>query len=151
LRLAGENSQAAAEQTRAKFLDDYKGFGHVNYLGQPIWQKNVHVGRDPEHASEWLVVIDMYPGASTREYMESGKAEMVAVLDAKPADQQREWNDGIGRLLRPAEPLCYDFSEFERTNGKVLNTGSDVQYQRSFGSCATKLHNPPGFSCTEGH
>lgn len=103
------------------------------------------------HASEWLVVIDMYPGASTRECMESGKAEMVAVLDAKPAEQEREWNDGIGRLLRPAEPLCYDFSEFERTNGKVLNTGSDVQYQRSLGSCAAKLHNPPGFTCTEGH
>jgi hypothetical protein len=151
LKLAGENGQAAAEQTRAKFLDDYKSFGHVNYLGQPIWQNDVHVVRDPTHANEWLVVIDMYRGASTRECMESGKAEMVAVLDAKPTDQHREWDNRIGRILRPAEPLCYDFTEFERTNGKILNTGSDVQYQRSFGSCAKKLRNPPGFSCTAGH
>jgi hypothetical protein len=46
------------------------------------------------HASEWLVVINMYPGASTWECMESGKAEMVAVLEAKPAAQQREWVTG---------------------------------------------------------
>jgi hypothetical protein len=151
LKLAGENSQTAAEQTRARFLDDYRAFGHVNDLGQPIWENDVHVVRDPVHASEWLVVIDMYPGASTRECMEFGKAEMVEVLNAKPAEQQRGWDNRIGRMLKPAEAVCYDFSEFERTNGKILNTGSDVQYQRSLGSCANKLHNPLGFSCTERH
>jgi hypothetical protein len=151
LKLAGENSEATAEQTKAKFLDDYIGFGHVNYLGQPIWQNDVHVVRDPVHAGEWLVVIDMYPGASTSECMESGKEEMVSILNAKPSDQRRKWDNRIGRIIRPAEPLCYDFSEFERTNGKILNTSPDVQYQRSLGSCANKRHNPPGFSCTEGH
>jgi hypothetical protein len=151
LKLAGENSQTAAEQTRARFLDDYKRFGHVNYLGQPTWENDIHVVRDPIHHGEWLVVIDMYPGASTRECMESGKAEMLAVLRGKPADQRREWDNRIGRLLEPAEPLCYDFAEFERTNGRVLNTGSDVQYQRSLKSCAAKLSNPRGFSCTDGH
>src|SRR5580658_4882438 len=30
LKLANENSQMAAEQTRAKFLDYYRGLGHVN-------------------------------------------------------------------------------------------------------------------------
>ena len=88
--------------------------------------------------------------ADAKSAMESGKAEMVAVLNAKPADQQRERDNRIGRMLKPAEPVCYDFSEFERTNGKILNTGSDVQYQRSLGSCASKQHNPLGFSCTEG-
>jgi hypothetical protein len=85
----------------------------------------------------------MYPGASTRECMESGKAEIVKILDGKPSDQQREWDNRIGRLLRPAEPLCYDFSQFERTNGKILNTSSDIQGQRSFGSCASKQIHPP--------
>lgn len=150
LKLAGENSQSAAEQTRAKFLDDYKSFGHVNFHGEPIWQNDVHVVRDPMHANEWLVVIDMYPGASTRECMESGKGEMVALLDAKPASVRRQWDNRIGRILRPAEPLCYELSDFERTNGKILNTGSDVQYQRSLGSCSKKLQNPLGFSCTRG-
>jgi hypothetical protein len=150
LKLAGENSQVAAEQTRARFLDDYRAFGHVNYLGQPIWQNDFHVVRDPVHAGEWLVVIDMYPGASTQECMESGKSEMVALLDKKPIEQQREWENRIGRMLRPAEALCYDLSEFERTNSRLLNTGSDVQYQRSLGPCANKLLNPPGFSCTVG-
>jgi hypothetical protein len=151
LRLAGLNSQAAAEQTRAKFLFDYGTFGHVNNRHEPIWKNDVHVVRDPVHADEWLVVIDMYPGASTRECMESGKAEMVSVLNAQPAGEQRDWENRIGRILRPAEPLCYDISNFESTNGRILNTGSDVQHQRSFGSCADKLQNPSGFSCTEGH
>jgi hypothetical protein len=151
LKLAGENSQAAADQTKAKFSEDYKQFGHLNSLSQPKWQNDIHVVRDPTHHGEWLVVIDMYPGASTRECMESGKGEMLAVLRAKPADQQREWDNRIGRLLKPAEPLCYDFAKFERTNGRVLNTSDDVKYQRSLKSCATKLSNPPGFSCTDGH
>ena len=30
LRLAGENSETAADQTRAKLLNDYATFGHVN-------------------------------------------------------------------------------------------------------------------------
>jgi len=91
----------------------------------------------------------MYPGASTRECMESGKAEMVDVLNNKPEADKRDWDNRIGRLLRPAEPLCYDFSEFESTNGKVLNTGSDIQYQRSLGSCASKLQKPSGVSCAQ--
>jgi hypothetical protein len=101
LELAGENSQTAAEQTRAKFLDDYKKFGHVNAAGEPIWINNVHVARDLQHAGEWLVVIDMYPGASTQACMRSGKEEMVSVLDNKPPDQKRYWEDGIAHLLRP--------------------------------------------------
>jgi hypothetical protein len=150
LKLAGENSQAAAEQTRAKFLDDYAGFGHKNYLSEPIWKNDVHVVRDPVHPGEWLVVIDMYPGASTRECMDSGKAEMVKILDEMPPDRQRDWNNRIGRMLRPAEPLCYDFAEFEHTNGKILNEGPDVHYQQSLGSCANKIHNLPSFSCPAG-
>jgi len=151
LELAAVNKEDEAEQTRAKFLNDYRVFGHVNSLYQPIWENDVHVVRDLTRAGEWLVVIDMYPGASTRECMESGKAEMVAVLDAKPPAEQRDWDNRIGRVLRPAEPLCYDFSEFERTNGRVLNTGSDVQYQRSLGPCASKQRNPPGFFCVRGY
>lgn len=150
LRLAGENSQTAAEQTRAKFVNDYKDFGHVNLDGEPIWINDVHVVRDLEHAGEWLVVIDMYPGASTQECMKSGKDEMVAVLNNKPPEQERDWDNRIGRLLRPAEPLCYDLAEFEHTNGKLLNTGDDVKYQRGLGSCRTKVSNPPGFSCPQG-
>jgi hypothetical protein len=147
LKLAGENSQTAAEQTRAKFLNDYKDFGHVNGNGKPIWINDIHVVRDLQHAGEWLVVIDMNPGASTQACMKSGKDEMVAVLDGKPPQERREWDNRIGRLLRPAEPLCYDLAKFEHTNGKLLNTGEDVKYQRGLGSCDTKLSNPPGYSC----
>ena len=34
-------------------------------------------------------------------------------------------------------------------NGKPLNMGSDIQYQRSLGSCVTKLQKRPGVSCAE--
>jgi hypothetical protein len=83
--------------------------------------------------------------------MKLGKDKMVAVLDTKPPEKERDGDNRIGRLLRPAEPLCYDLAEFAHTNGTLLNTGSDVQYQRGLGSCEPKVSNPPGYSCPRGH
>jgi hypothetical protein len=149
LKIANENSKEAAEQTRNGFLDHYtRGFGHLaNGSDKPKWANDVHVVRDTTRVNSWMVVIDMYPGASTKDCMEFGKKEMVAVIDEKPLNEWREWDNTLGRMLRPAEPVCYDFSEFERTNGKVLNKTSDVAYQRSLGSCAKKLKTPEGFNC----
>jgi hypothetical protein len=93
----------------------------------------------------------MYSGASTRDCMESGKREMVSYIDKAIQDQDPKWRhleDTLGKpFLRNAQPLCYDFSDFERTNGRIVNTESDIELQRSLGPCAKKLHNNPSETC----
>lgn len=151
LRLASTNTEASANDLRLQFLAAYKTFGHVNTDGQPIWENDVHTVRDIAHRGKWLVVIDMYPGASSRQCMIEGKNDMIGVLESKPqlsaTDDRRTWENKIGRLLRPAEPLCYDFAQFEKTNGTILNQSDDVQYQKGLGPCATKLTRSPGKQC----
>jgi hypothetical protein len=147
LRLAATDSQSQAAEAKTSFLADYKDFGHENNRGEPIWKNDVHVVRDAEQKNKWLVVIDMYPGASSKQCMEEGKNEMISVLEAKPKGDQREWNNRIGRLLRPAEPLCYDFNKFEKVNGKILNTSNDIEDQRALGPCADKLRRAPNKKC----
>jgi hypothetical protein len=153
LRLAQTGSQQLATQIKADFLSNYQHFGHVNRGNEPIWKNDVHVVRDIQQKDNWLVVIDMYPGASSKQCMEEGKNEMLAVLDAKPEGMapgnRRDWENRLGRLLRPAEPLCYDFAKFEKVNGKILNQTRDVEYQRGLGSCAGKLRRAPNKVCAE--
>jgi hypothetical protein len=151
LRLAETDSQPQAEQIKANFLDNYRTFGHVNRGGEPIWKNDVHVVRDIEQEKKWLVVIDMYPGASSKQCMEEGRKEMLDVLNAKPEgmgpDNRRDWQNRLGRLLNPAQPLCYDLAKFEKVNGKILNKTSDIEAQRALGPCASKLQRAPGHSC----
>jgi hypothetical protein len=153
LRLAETESQPQAIQIEMDFLGNYQHFGHVNRGGEPIWKNDVHVVRDIQQRDKWLVVIDMYPGASSKQCMEEGRNEMLAVLDAKPEgmgpDNRRDWQNRLGRLLSAAEPLCYDFAKFEKVNGKILNQTRDVEYQRGLGPCAGKLQRAPKHLCAE--
>ncbi len=153
LSLAATDSQQEAIQIKTDFLGNYEHFGHVNLGGEPIWKNDVHIVRDIQQRDKWRVVIDMYPGASSKQCMEEGKKEMLGVLYAKPEGMgpgnQRDWYNRLGRLLKPAEPLCYDLAKFEKVNGRILNNSGDVAYQRGLGSCADKLLRAPNHLCTE--
>jgi hypothetical protein len=153
LRLAQTDNETDATRLRSDFLNEYKDFGHVNAGNEPIWINNVHVVRDIQEKAKWLVVIDMYPGASTQQCMIEGKREMLEVLDSKPdgmlPGNRRHWEDTIGHFLRPAAPLCYDLKEFESTNGKIQNNTPDVQDQRNLGPCGEKLQRAPGKVCQD--
>jgi hypothetical protein len=153
LRLAATDSQTQATQIQTDFLKNYQDFGHVNRGNEPIWKNDVHVVRDIQQKDKWLVVIDMYPGASSAQCMKEGQAEMLAVLNAKPEGMgpgnRRDWYNRLGRLLTPAEPLCYDFAKFEAVNGKIQNRGSDMEYQRGLGPCGGRLTRPASSSCTD--
>jgi len=151
LNLSGADTQSQADQMRARFLDNYQTLGHVNADGEPIWKNNVHVVRDIEQQKKWLVVIDMYPGASSKQCMDEGRKEMLDVLNSKAegkgADGRRSLEDTLGPFLNSAEPLCYDFAKFEKVNGKILNKGSYIERQKALGPCANKLQRASGQSC----
>jgi len=151
LRIAESDSEARANEMRSEFLASYRTFGHVNDQGQPIWENDVHTVRDINLRDKWLVAIDMYPGASSKQCMVEGKNEMLSVLEGKPAypaaNDRRTWENRIGRFLHPAEPLCYEFAKFEKVNGTVLTQTTDVQYQRGLGSCERKLLRSTGKQC----
>jgi len=153
LRLAQSDTKENASSIKDAFLNDYLVFGHVNSGGEPIWKNDVHIVRDIKYPGKWLVVIDMYPGASSERCMEEGKAEMVEILDGKPDSLQpgnrRDWENRIGRILRPSVSLCYDFAEFEQANGKIANDTQDVEYQRRLGSCVVKLKRAPDKKCSD--
>src|SRR5262249_13072493 len=121
LRIAAADSRDDAKQNKTDFLQYYQHFGHVNAGKEPIWMNDVHVVRDIHQKGKWLVVIDMYPGASSEQCMKEGKAEMLGVLYDKPEGMgegnRRYWENVLGRFLIPAEPLCYDLGKFEKVNG----------------------------------
>ena len=152
LRLATTDNADEAKTIRTDFLKNYQDFGHVNASNDPIWKNDVHVVRDIQQKGSWLVVIDMYPGASSEQCMKEGRDEMIAVLNHKPKETgpggYRDWYNRLGYLLIRAQPLCYDIAKFEKINGKILNE-SDVTNQRKLGPCDGKLTRPADRSCTE--
>ena len=109
------NTFEQANKEREQFKIDYSRLGHKNFNGQDIWSNDVLVVRSPRRAGQWLVVIDMYDGQSSRQEIQAGVDEMLQV-----ASGDRDIANVTGRWLNGAAPAQMMKSDFIRLYGDIV-------------------------------
>ena len=113
------DSKSEAKERLAEFKNIYLQSGHTNYMNQAIWKNDILLVRDPRKVGRWLVVIDMYPGPSTRSALQAGVNEMI--------ESEREANirgEPLERWLNGSAPYQFERIIFEKTYGKIVNLGN---------------------------
>jgi hypothetical protein len=113
LRIASYGSKEEAEHKSKEFKEVYRASGHINVKGKPIWINDILVVRDPKEKGRWLIVIDQYPGASSRQAQQDGLKEMLGCITT------RELENTFGRWLKGAAPFHYTKKDFESTYGLI--------------------------------
>jgi hypothetical protein len=116
LIVATATSEREAETARNEFKKAYMGAHHVNQMGQPIWENDIFVLRDPREKGRWVVAIDMYPGPSSREEIQAGVLEMIN--SEKEANVRGQPLEG---WLNGAAPYRFTRAEFEKHYGRITN------------------------------
>lgn len=110
------DSKTDAKERFAEFKKVYMQSGHKNFANQAIWENDIHVVRDPRKAGRWLVVIDMYPGSSSRTQLQAGVVEMIESEKAKNIR-----GEPLERWLNGSAPYKFIIADFERVYGKIEN------------------------------
>jgi hypothetical protein len=116
LIVASANSDKEARDRRDEFKRIYLLANHKNSAGQAIWENDLLIVRDPRQRERWIVVIDMYPGPSSRKQLQDGVLEMI---EAEKRSGVR--GEPLARWLNGSAPYRFTRREFEKRYGRFTN------------------------------
>ena len=103
------NDKTETETKYKEFKEIYAKSGH------DVWQNDIFLVRNAVQENEWQIIIDTYPGASTKEDVQGGIENMWSYCE-----KSRDIENTLGHWLHGARPLFYDSLTFIKTYGQIV-------------------------------
>jgi hypothetical protein len=103
------NDKIEAEKQLKKFKEVYKSSIHE------VWKDDIFFVRNAKQENQWQIVIDAYPGSSSKEDVQGSIDNMWAYC------RTRELENTLGHWLNGATPIFYDSLKFVKTYGHIEN------------------------------
>ena len=107
IQLTYTDSKDEANSLIEKFIKDY------NKAGQTLWENDILLVRSPIEKGIWLIVIDTFPGRSSKEMV------IEEIRKLKALSKLRDYQNLLGRWFEKAESLDYKKEHFIRTYGEI--------------------------------
>lgn len=102
------NRKNEADSIFKEFKKVYVNSGHET------WTDVIYSVRNPKRDGEWFLVIDTYPGESSKEDVQGAIENMWNF-----AKGDRNLEDNLGHWMNQARPIFYDSTSFVKTYGQI--------------------------------